>query len=125
MFPVFWSAGCCPSLYKVSNSIFTPHRSTTYVDAACCYRTSSVFSLVCQSVCPSVTLVIPAKMSEPVEMPFGLGTRAGPGNHVLDGGPVGLVGSDFSNSVRFDSVRFSVSSTRFSFFGFGFCTSLQ
>jgi len=35
----------------------------------------------------SVTLVSPAKMTEPVEMPFGLRTRVGPGNHVLDGGP--------------------------------------
>jgi len=29
-----------------------PHRSTTYVDAAYCYRPSSV---VCRSVCRSVT----------------------------------------------------------------------
>jgi len=26
-------------------------------------------------------------MAEPIEMPFGRGTRVGPGNHVLDGGP--------------------------------------
>jgi len=26
-------------------------------------------------------------MAEPIEMPFGLRTRVGPGNHVLDGGP--------------------------------------
>ena len=31
--------------------ILRPHRSTTYVDAACCYRPSSV---VCRSVCRSV-----------------------------------------------------------------------
>jgi len=35
----------------------------------------------------SVTLVSPAKMAEPIEMPFGLRTREGPGNHVLDGDP--------------------------------------
>ena len=29
----------------------------------------------------------PAKMAEPVEMPFGLRTRVDPGNRVLDGGP--------------------------------------
>jgi len=55
-------------------------RSTTYIDVAYCYRPSSV-------VCRSVTLVSPAKMAEPVEMPFGLRTLVGPGNHVLDGGP--------------------------------------
>ena len=26
-------------------------------------------------------------MAEPIEMPFGLWTLVGPGNHVLDGGP--------------------------------------
>jgi len=26
-------------------------------------------------------------MAEPIEMPFGLRTRVGPENHVLDGGP--------------------------------------
>jgi len=30
------------------DAVFKPHRSTTYVDAACCYRPSSV---VCRSVC--------------------------------------------------------------------------
>ena len=34
-----------------------------------------------------VTLVSPAKTAEPIEMPFGLRTRVGTGNHVLDGGP--------------------------------------
>jgi len=58
--------------------IIRPHRSTTYVDAAYCYRTSSV-------VCRSVTLVSPAKTDEPIEMPFGLRTWLGSGNHVLDG----------------------------------------
>jgi len=28
-----------------------------------------------------------AKTAEPIEIPFGLRTRLGPGNHVLDGGP--------------------------------------
>jgi len=35
----------------------------------------------------TVTLVFPAKTAEPIEMPFGLRTRVGPGNYVLDGGP--------------------------------------
>jgi len=48
-----------------------PHRSrpTTCVDAAYCYRTSSV---VCRSVGLSITLVSHAKTAEPIEMPFGL-----------------------------------------------------
>jgi len=33
----------------------------------------------------SVTLVSPAKMVEAIEMSFGLRTRVGPRNHVLDG----------------------------------------
>ena len=32
----------------------------------------------------SVAIVSPAKTSEPIEMMFGLWTRAGPRNHVLD-----------------------------------------
>ena len=54
------------------------------VDAAYCYRSSSV---VCRSVSLSVTLVSPAKTAEPIEMPFRLSTQVGPGNHLLDGGP--------------------------------------
>ena len=54
------------------------HRSTTYVDAVYCYRPSSV-------VCPSVTVVSPAKTPEPIEMPFGLWVRIGTRNHVLHG----------------------------------------
>ena len=40
-----------------------------------------------RSVCWSVTLVSPAKMIELIEMPFGLRTQVGPGNHVLHGSP--------------------------------------
>jgi len=42
----------------------------TYVDAAYCYRPSSV-------VCRSVTLVSPAKMAQPIELPLGLRTWVG------------------------------------------------
>ena len=35
----------------------------------------------------SVTLVSLAKTAAPIEMPFGLRTRVGPRNHVLDRGP--------------------------------------
>ena len=34
-----------------------------------------------------MTLVSPAKTAALIEMPFGLRTRVGPRNHVLDGGP--------------------------------------
>jgi len=47
---------------------------------------------LCLSVCLSVTLVSPAKTAEPIEMPFGLWTQVGTGNHVLDevpGPPMG------------------------------------
>jgi len=68
--------------------VLRPHRSTTYVDAVYSYRPSS---MVCLSiglyVCRSVTLVSPAKTAAPIELPFGLRTWVGPGNHVLDGGP--------------------------------------
>ena len=40
--------------------------------------------LICRSV---VTLVSPAKTAEPIEIPFGLRTRMGPRNRVLDGSP--------------------------------------
>jgi len=66
--------------------LFRPRRSTkptTYVDAAYCYRPSS---MVCRP--PSVTVVSPAKTAVPIEMPFGLWSWMGRRNHVLeDGGP--------------------------------------
>ena len=43
--------------------------------------------MVCLSVCLSVTVVRLAKVDEPIKMPFGLWTRVGPWNNVLDGGP--------------------------------------
>jgi len=58
--------------------------STTYVDAAYSYQPSIV---VRRFVCLSVTLVSPAKTAAPIQIPFGLRTQVGPGNHVLDGGP--------------------------------------
>jgi len=73
----------CIALYPCTTylhnffSIFRPHRSTVNVDAAYCYRPSSL-------VCQSVTLVIHVKTAEPIEMPFGLRTWVGPRNHVLD-----------------------------------------
>ena len=46
---------------------------------------SIVTDRVAWSVGLSVTLVSPAKTTEPIKMPFGLRTSVGPGNHVLDG----------------------------------------
>jgi len=43
----------------------------------------AVADRVVWSVCRSVTVVSPAKTTEP--MPFGLRTRLGPRNHILDG----------------------------------------
>jgi len=62
--------------------IITPHHSTTYIDAAYCYQPSSV---VCLSVCLSLTLVSLAKTAAPIDMLFRLRTRLSPENHVLDG----------------------------------------
>jgi len=38
----------------------------------------------------SDTVVSPAKTAEPIGMPFGLRTRVGPGNHVLDEGAIAI-----------------------------------
>jgi len=46
------------------------------------------------SVCLSFTPVSPAKTAIPIEMSFGLMTRVGPRNHVLDGGPDPPIGRD-------------------------------
>jgi len=51
--------------------IIRPHRSTTYVDAAYCYRPSR---MLCRSLCWSVTLVSPTKTAESIEMLFRLRT---------------------------------------------------
>ena len=75
---------CCCEWLMMDVAVARPHRSTMYVDAAYCYRPSSV---VCLSVCLSVTIVILAKTAEPIEMPVGLWTQVYPRNHVLDGGP--------------------------------------
>ena len=53
---------------------------------------SIVTDRVAWSVCRSVTLESRAKTAEPIEMLFGLRTRVGPGNHVLDGSPDPLMG---------------------------------
>jgi len=61
--------------------IIRPHRSTTYVDAPCCYRLSS---MVCWFVCLSVTLMSPVKTATPIEMQFYLWIRMNRARNVLD-----------------------------------------
>jgi len=59
-----------------------------YVNAAYCYKPSSVVCLsVCLSDCLSVTVVTrePYKTVEPIEMPFWLWTPVGKRNHISDG----------------------------------------
>ena len=65
------------ALYKYC--IIRPHRSTTYIEAAHCYRPNSV---ICRSVSLSITEVSPAKPAESIEMPFGVRTRVGSRKHV-------------------------------------------
>jgi len=82
-----WSNGPCNA--DKTNLLFwlyfiNLYHSTTYVDAAYCYRWSS---LVCRSVCLSVTIVSFAKTAEPIKMLFGLWTLVGRRNYVLDEGP--------------------------------------
>jgi len=55
-------------------SVTRPHRMTTFVDAAYCYRRTSV---VCLSVCLSVTIASPAKTAEPNHLDCGLGWAEG------------------------------------------------
>ena len=47
------------------------------------------------SVCQTVTVVSPATTAGPIEMPFGLRTRVGPRNHVLDGVQIPTVRGNF------------------------------
>ena len=74
------------ALYKCLLLLLGQHRSTTlYVDAA-----YIVTDRLAWSVGLSVTLMSSAKTvtAELIEMPFGLRTLVGSGNHVLDGGGV-------------------------------------
>jgi len=68
---------------KVPLVIIRPHRSTTYVDAAYCYRPSSVVcSSICQSVCHSSE---PCRngQAKPIEMPFEIEDFGGPKEALL------------------------------------------
>jgi len=75
---IYWTSGLLHCLPHFLGRIAS---TRILVDAAYCYRPSSM-------VCRSVTLVIPAKVAEAMEMSFGLWARMGPRNHVLDGGQI-------------------------------------
>ena len=55
-----------------------------YVDAAYCYKRSSV---VCLSVSLSVTIAMSAKTAEPIEIKLGMLSGVGPGNHACSRKP--------------------------------------
>jgi len=60
------------------------HTGAFYVDHRCglLLPTSVAWSA---SLSATVASLSPAKIAEPIEMPFGLRTWVGPRNHVLDG----------------------------------------
>jgi len=68
------------------------HLSLQYVDAAYCYRRSSV---VCLSVGRSVTVLSRTKTAEPIEMPFKMRTWVNQRNYVLDAVQVPLAKGQF------------------------------
>jgi len=53
-----------------------------------------------------VTLVSPAKTAAPIEMPFGLRTLVGPGNHVLDGGQISVGRGNFEGGKERPIVKY-------------------
>ena len=61
--------------------------------------------MVCLSDGLSVTIVSPAKTAEPIEMPFGLWTRVGPRNHVLDGVHIGATWQIRLNRPRAEAMQ--------------------
>jgi len=76
---------CRPTIASVVSSdsailmTFAPHNCLyCELHSAHCYRRSSVLCRsVCWSVCLPATTVIPAKTTEPIEMPFGMWTGVG------------------------------------------------
>jgi len=72
---------------------------------------SIVTDRVAWSVCRSVILVSPAKTVELMEMPFGLRTQVGTGNHMFDGVqiPVAILRGKGHPIVKYrDTLRSSV-----------------
>jgi len=61
--------------HQSHESIFSFQAASRLVIAACCYARSSAVS---RFVCLLVTFVSPAKMAEPIEMPYGVVTWVSP-----------------------------------------------
>ena len=53
--------------------------------------------MICQCVCRSVIVMSRAKMTEPIEVPFGLRTWVCPRNHVSDGSRSPIGGGNFED----------------------------
>ena len=68
----------------ISTTALLKATSQYYVDEAYFYRRCSA---VCLLVGLSVTIVSRSKTAEPIDMPFWVWTRVGPGNNLLHGGP--------------------------------------
>jgi len=66
-------------------------------DAAYYYTCSVVF--VCRSVCVCCSQCERCLKARPIEMPFWVWTRVGPGNHVLGGDPDPRRGRDNFGSI--------------------------
>jgi len=73
------AASFCPT----NLVIFRPRRSTTKMWHIVTDRLAYVVS---QSVCLSVMIVGPVNTAQPIEMPFGIPNRVGPGKQILDAG---------------------------------------
>jgi len=73
-------------MYTIGKLVFHRRATSVYActkceDAASCYRCS----VVCVSCLLDTTVRVSAKMDDPIEMRFGLGTHVGLRNHVLGG----------------------------------------
>jgi len=72
---------CCLLAYHTRLLLMT---ASQYYVRRCGLLLPIEYSMVCRSVCHTSE---PCKTAEPIEIPFGLRTRVGPGNYVLHGGP--------------------------------------
>jgi len=85
---------CWKRVVTLSTASFIKFQAASlyFVDAAYYYRQSGV---VCRLVGVSVTIMSPAKMVEPTMMLFGLFTRVGSRNRVLDAVQIATVKGQF------------------------------
>jgi len=78
-------------IFSIAQNQFQQREASTLITIRqylCIVRTTGMQPIVTDrvawplSVCRSVTVASPAKMAEPIKMPFGLGTRMSRRNHV-------------------------------------------